>query len=120
MPRTYDKLTRTSDTVKYNLGVGTELKKILRKRFSAEPVNGCPCNGRMREMNARGPAGCRETLDELIGWITEGANHWKADQKGVMRLWSTIVPEMTQAWFVRTMILQAIEAAESGKQVAAT
>ena len=36
------------------------------------PTRACPCQDRIIQMNAWGPAGCREHLDEIVGWLARG------------------------------------------------
>ena len=51
-------------------GPGTELHKLLGKLGWKESI-GCQCKSRMRQMNAWGPAKCREEIDTIVGWLRE-------------------------------------------------
>lgn len=51
-------------------GPGTELKKLLM-RLGIEEQPNCPCNARMLQMDYWGVQGCRDHLEEIIGWMNE-------------------------------------------------
>lgn len=110
MPRTFDILVRSPrlplKTTRH--GVGTAVKRILRERFHAEPGVNCPCNGRIAEMDAKGLDWCRDHRDEIVGWLVEGARVWQAEQRGVFRLWTSMIPEMAQRWYVERLVDEAI------------
>ncbi len=61
---------------------------------------GMRCTDRINQMNAWGPLGCREHLDEIVGWLTEGATHrgW----------WKYAVAVPGSLYFIRRMVLIAI------------
>jgi hypothetical protein len=56
-------------------GPGTELVKLLAS-IGITGDAGCDCKTRMRQMDAWGPAGCREHRAEIVGWLEEGAARW--------------------------------------------
>jgi hypothetical protein len=80
-------------------------------------------------MNAWGPSGCREHLDEIVGWLEEeaGKRGWwnqaiivgkvakeKAKECFANGIWETIISTpLTRRGFLRQMVLGAIEKAES-------
>jgi hypothetical protein len=52
-------------------GPGTELKRLLA--WFASPSDSCECESRAAQMDAWGPDGCREHLNEIVGWLLEEA-----------------------------------------------
>lgn len=52
-------------------GVGSELKKML-SWFASESVD-CACESREVIMNAWGPELCRRNMEQILGWLQEGA-----------------------------------------------
>lgn len=61
-------------------GPGTELKKILDS-LGIEPKNNCQCAARQQEMDNRGIEGCRQTREEILGWLREGYDQATLTQK---------------------------------------
>lgn len=59
-----------------HVGVGTELKRILR-RFGITPTPNCPCDERALVMNLEGPQWCRANISIITGWLQEEANNRK-------------------------------------------
>jgi len=57
-------------------GPGTELTALLAS-LGIAPLSNCPCKARACQMDAWGPAGCREHRAVIIGWLNESWN-WKA------------------------------------------
>ncbi len=57
-------------------------------------------------MNAWGPAGCREHLEEIVGWMVEEAN-----KRG---WWKHAVAVPGSRYFIERMALGAIKKAEAG------
>lgn len=53
-------------------GPGTELHKLLAKLGIRETPS-CGCRSRERQMNAWGPDGCLERLDEVVDWMASEA-----------------------------------------------
>jgi hypothetical protein len=50
-------------------GPGTELQKLLASLGLT--AGGCACEDRARQMDAWGPAGCREREAEIVAWLRE-------------------------------------------------
>jgi hypothetical protein len=59
-------------------------------------------------MNAWGTAGCREHLDQIVGWLESDAQNrgW----------WRYAVAMPGSRYFIRQMVLGAIEQAETAEQ----
>ena len=53
-------------TITEPTGPGTELHKIIRRLFGQEYAANCGCADMVRRMNAWGPDGCREHVDEIV------------------------------------------------------
>lgn len=56
-------------------GPGTELKNLLSK-LNINPGPSCDCNARARQMDQWGVQGCRERLDEIVGFLKDGQERW--------------------------------------------
>jgi hypothetical protein len=54
-------------------GVGTELKRLLRKFRIAEKT-GCKCSKHSKEMNQKGPDWCEQNIETIVDWMQEEAN----------------------------------------------
>jgi len=52
---------------------GHQLQRIIARLLGQEAVLGCGCGSMIARMNAWGPAGCREHLDELTDRLVEVA-----------------------------------------------
>jgi hypothetical protein len=61
-------------------GPGTELKKILAD-IGVNPAPSCDCNGKARQMDLWGVAGCREQFDTIVGWMRDGQDRWGWKEK---------------------------------------
>ena len=88
------------------LGPGDWLHVAILKWVGEGPTRKCGCEDRINQMNAWGPEGCREHLDEIVGWMEgEAKKHgwWK---------YAVAVPIVPRL-FIRQMILGAIEKTES-------
>ena len=57
-------------------GVGTELKRLLKK-FGIAPKGNCKCNSRMVAMNKRGISWCENNIDKITDWLQEEAKKRK-------------------------------------------
>lgn len=59
-------------------GVGDIVTRKLQERGYTDSV-GCGCKSKARRMNEWGPDGCREHLDEIVGWLESAAKEagWK-------------------------------------------
>jgi len=83
-------------------GPGDCLHRAIERRTGEEPKLSCGCRSRIARMNAWGPAGCREHLDEIVGWLLEEAERrgWRSAKLPGAR------------WAVKRLVLAAIK--ESG------
>jgi len=63
-----------------------------------EPKLSCGCRVRIAQMNAWGPDGCREHLEEIVGWLLEEAQRrgWRSAKLPGAR------------WAVKRLVLAAI------------
>ena len=77
-------------------GPGWHLAQALDALGFRETIE-CGCNSKATQMNRWGPAGCRERLEEITGWLREAA-----EQAGV-----TIVETA-----IRDLVVAAIDQAE--------
>jgi ADP-heptose:LPS heptosyltransferase len=82
LKQTYGTLLRTphegvsrAEQVRQGHGPGTELHKLLASLGVHEQEN-CQCLTRALQMNAWGPAGCREHRDEILAWMREGQDRF--------------------------------------------
>jgi hypothetical protein len=92
-------------------GPGDFLHDAILKWAGEGPSRECGCTDRINKMNAWGPQGCREHLDEIVEWMKEQAKQrdwWK------IAVAVPVLPRM----FIRQMILGAIEDAESSATAA--
>lgn len=110
--RAYDVLAVNPTSPTFDDGPGTELARILHERFDIEVLTTCGCRGRIREMNWRGPQWCRENIETIIGWLHDGAQKWKASQRGVAGLWISLIPEFAERAYIRRLVHEAIEMAD--------
>ncbi len=58
-------------------GPGDYLHDAILSWVGEGPTRECGCTDRINQMNAWGPAGCREHLDEIVGWLVEQAKTHK-------------------------------------------
>lgn len=64
-------MTLTDAATKYmpvQHGVGSELRSMLAK-FGIVSAAGCPCNEMAAQMDAWGPDGCEQRLDEIVAHL---------------------------------------------------
>ena len=95
-------------------GPGTELMNIL-KTLHVEEKPGCPCRARARQMDEWGPAVCREHLDEIVGWMREGAPRWGWTERlraAAAAVATGLVFELDWLDPFPTLVTKAIELAE--------
>lgn len=85
-------------------GPGDFLHDAILKWVGEGPTRECSCKDRINKMNAWGPAGCREHLQEIGDWLVE-----EAGKRGWWK-YAVIVPG--SRYFIDQMIFGAIEAAE--------
>jgi hypothetical protein len=86
-------------------GPGDYLHDAILKWVGEGPTRECHCKDRIAKMNAWGPAGCREHLEEIIEWMMGEAQKrawWK------VAVAAPILPRI----FIRQMIIGAIADAE--------
>ncbi len=84
------------------LGPGDWLHIAILKWVGKGPTWKCGCKDRINQMNAWGPDGCREHLDEIVGWMLE-----EAEKRG----WrSAKLPGAR--WAVKRMVMSAIKESE--------
>lgn len=79
------------------------------RRYTREDYRpGCGCEDMVIQMNAWGPAGCREHINEIIAkMLTEAKKRGK---------WKLFVAMPGAKLFIRRMILSAIREAHRGPQ----
>lgn len=84
-------------------GPGDFLHDAILKWVGEGPTPECGCTDRINQMNAWGPAGCREHLDEIVGWLVEQATQrdW----------WKHAVSVPGSRYFIKRMVLGAIKRA---------
>lgn len=59
---------------KVRVGPGTVMTVLLRK-LGFKHETGCRCKDRAKQMNAWGPDECERRVDEISGWLAEGAKN---------------------------------------------
>ena len=73
---------------------------MIKDRTGEDYITGCGCKGMVTRMNAWGPDGCREHIDEIVTKMhTEAKNRSKWKLPGVKL-------------FMKRMVLSAIREAE--------
>jgi hypothetical protein len=87
-------------------GAGDFLHDAILKWVGEGPTRACGCVDRINQMNAWGPAGCREHLDEIVDWLVEEAakRSW----------WKYAVAVPGSRYFIERMVLGAMGKAEAG------
>ena len=93
------------------VGPGDHLHDAILRWVGEAPTEDCQCRSRIAQMNAWGPQGCREHLDEIVEWLLT-----EAQRRG----WGTAkLPGVH--WAVKRLVLSAIHKAERavGKSVPA-
>jgi hypothetical protein len=113
-------------------GPGDHLHDAILKWVGEGPTNNCQCNSRITQMNAWGPTGCREHLDEIVGWLVEEAatHKWletSIDENGNKTVTEHQPPKLARLakrmlarkwtarpaeWICRRMVLGAISKVE--------
>lgn len=69
-------IQRNHSSLSKEVGVGTELKKLL-SRLGLKPAANCKCAQHIREMNQEGVYWCEENTDTIVGWLKEEAERAK-------------------------------------------
>jgi hypothetical protein len=86
-------------------GPGDYLHDAILKWVGEGPTRECGCKDRIAKMNAWGPAGCREHLEEIVEWLMNEA------QK---RKWGKLLTRIPgNDYLIRWMVKVAILAAEN-------
>ena len=85
-------------------GPGDYLHDEIRKWVGEVPTKKCRCRDRIAKMNAWGVIGCREHLDEIVGWL-----HKEATKRG---WWKCVVAVPGSLYFIKRMVLGSIKRAE--------
>lgn len=96
-------------------GPGDFLHDTIRFWLRLSPTVGCGCEDKIRQMNVWGVAGCREHLEEIVGWLISKAKEDKwvttkqdADGKEV----AVNVPLSLNARIVRWMARRTLVAVQ--------
>jgi len=90
-------------------GPGDFLHDAILAWVGEGPTRECGCTDRIDMMNAWGPAGCREHLDEIVGWLAE-----EATKRG---WWKYAVAVPGSRYFIKRMVLSAIKKTEKNEAV---
>ena len=85
-------------------GPGTILHRKIKERLGEDYEAGCGCEDMVNQMNAWGPAGCRQHLDEIVAKMLDEA---KKRPK-----WKLLASLPGSKLFIRRMALSAIREAE--------
>jgi hypothetical protein len=104
-------------------GPGDYLHDLIKKWLSGNATFACGCKSKAAEMNRRGPQGCRDTLEEIVGWLVEQAKtHKWMDGKTPLKVrlvrWAmrrgvTKPVEIVCRWMVLAAIRKAEKATEN-------
>lgn len=86
-------------------GPGTCLHRAIRRWTGAGPSATCACRARITQMNAWGPAACREHIEEIVEWLVEEAN-----KRG---WWCCFVAVPGSRFFIKRLVLGAIRESET-------
>jgi hypothetical protein len=104
-------------------GPGDFLHDAILKQVGEGPTRECGCTDRIVKMNAWGPVGCREHLDEIVGWLVEQAKTHKWMDNPTPKLvrlnrWLMKLPGGTKPteFICRQMVLSAIRKAERAEK----
>ena len=54
-------------------GPGGCLKQLIKQRYGIKTKPGCKCNSHARKMDEMGLEWCENNVDEIVGWLREGA-----------------------------------------------
>ena len=81
-------------------GPGDYLHDAILRWVGETPTEDCQCRSRIAQMNTWGTQGCREHLDEIVGWLEEEAKNrdW----------WKYAVAIPGSRFLIRRMVLGAI------------
>jgi len=97
---------RAPTTVAAARGPGDYLHDAILRWFGESPTAECQCHSRIAQMNAWGPTGCREHLDEIVGWLVDEAQRrgWRIAKLPVVR------------WSIKRFVLSAIRRCEGSNR----
>ncbi|MCE5268908.1 MAG: hypothetical protein LLG00_13600 [Planctomycetaceae bacterium] len=85
-------------------GPGDHLHDAIMRWAGEVPTRECGCADRIAAMNQWGPSGCREHIDEIVGWLLD-----EASKRG---WWRYAVAVPGSRYFIKRMVLGAIKSAE--------
>lgn len=96
----------TVETFHRPKGPGDYLHDAIIKWVGEAPTQKCGCKDKINKMNAWGPNGCREHLDEIVDWLAAEAKNrgW----------WRFAVAVPGSRFFLKRMVLIAIKKTERG------
>jgi hypothetical protein len=86
-------------------GPGDYLHELIVYWTGEQPEAGCQCRQRIETMNSWGPQGCREHIDEIVGWLQAEA---------IERGWKSAKWPGAQ-FAIKRLVLTAIKKAEKDK-----
>lgn len=90
------------------VGVGRHLHDLLAG-WGIRPCAGCGCEDKAAEMDAQGPAWCRDHLETIVDWLMEPAR-----ARLFLGALVRIAPDAARD-VSRKLVLEAIELAEGGQ-----
>ena len=83
-------------------GPGDYLHDAILRWVGEAPTEDCQCRSRIAQMNAWGPQGCKEHIDEIVEWLLS-----EAQRRG----WGTAILPGAR-WAVKRLLFGAIRKAE--------
>lgn len=89
-------------------GPGTHLHCLLAG-WGIMPDAGCGCEGKAAELDANGPAWCRDHLETIVDWLMEPAR-----ARFFLGVLVRIAPDAARD-VARNLLLEAIAMAEGGQ-----
>jgi hypothetical protein len=108
-------------------GPGNWLHIAILRWVGEGPTRKCGCEDRIAQMNEWGPTGCREHLDEIVGWLVEQAEKhgWEGKTPKLARLarfMASKVPggKIPIAMVCKRMVLWAIRKAENQSKLSSS
>ncbi len=108
-------MVRPAEHVK---GPGDYLHERIERWTGEKMTADCPCKDRLRRMNAWGPAGCREHLDEIVVWLVDEAMRRGREPGG--SVWLNLAGWPGARFVCRRLVLSAIREAEKATSPPAT
>jgi len=100
--------------------VGDVFAELLAAKYGAAVTSKCDCGDKIAQMNNWGPAGCRENLETIVGWIiesaaiadSEAAEDPETKGGGAGRALRAIAPDAAKRWKLRPLVGKAIRIVE--------